>query len=81
MCVLKISLYDIIVCSCVNNKFFPNITEIIFAHSYVLWPHQYDCYYAFDQRLSRSTVTSFLRNILDDAIVAVLVLSGVIVTV
>ena len=41
----------------------------------------YDCYCAFDQRLSRSTVTSFLHNIRDDAIVAVRVPSGVIVTV
>ena len=46
-----------------------------------MWPHLYDCHCAFDQRLSRSTVTSFLRNIRDDAIVTVRVPSRVIVTV
>ena len=32
MCILNIRLYDIIVYSCINNNFFPNITEIIFDH-------------------------------------------------
>ena len=76
MFILNIRLHDISVCSCINNNFLPsstNTTEIIFDHKLRLWPHLYDCYCAFDQRLPRSTVTSFLRNDVDDAIVAVLV--------
>ena len=32
MFVLKIRLYDIIVCSCINNNLFTNIAQIIFDH-------------------------------------------------
>ena len=41
---------------------------MFYGHTYTTVSN-YFCYRAFDQRLPRSTVTSFLRNMPDDAIV------------